>query len=152
MIDLRIISFEEKYRDDLIYMVLSAKNALGRVPRLNEDFLHISKSYFELGHPFWIALDEFDRVIGCIGTRCDEEGKLFLSHLYVKFDCKRHGIGSQLLQLAEDSAKERGYQEVHVHLGKEYLESHYFYPKHGYVEYQEWYMKKSLVSEESKSL
>ena len=34
---MKIIEFEDKYRDDMIYMVLDAKNALGRVPRLNEE-------------------------------------------------------------------------------------------------------------------
>ena len=141
---MKIITFEEKYRDDMIYMVLSAKNALGRVPRLNNDLLDIKSNYFDKGHPFWIALDEFDRVIGCIGTRTDENNNLFLSHLYVEFDFKRHGIGGKLVELAENSARERGYKEVHVHLGKEYLESHIFYPKHGYKEYKELYMKKEL--------
>ena len=141
---MKIISFEEKYRDDMLFMVLSAKNALGRVPRLNEDLLDVRKNFLEKGHPFWLAIDEFDRVIGCIGTRTDEEGNLFLSRLYVKFDCKRHGIGSKLLELAENSARERGYKEIHVHLGKDYLESHIFYPKRGYVEYKESYMKKEL--------
>ncbi len=141
---MRIITFEEKYRDDMIFMVLSAKNAIGRIPKLNEDLLDIKANYFDKGHPFWIALDEFDRVIGCIGTREDDEGNIFLSHLFVKYDLKRHGIGSKLLELAEKSVRERGYKEVHVHLGKDYLESHIFYPKHGYVEYKELYMKKDL--------
>ena len=141
---MKIIPFEEKYRDDMIYMVLSAKNALGRVPRLNEELLDIKKNYFDKGHFFWLAINEFDRVIGCIGTRNDEDGNLFLSHLYVRFDLKRQGIGSKLLLIAEKFAKEKGYSEVHVHLGKDYLESHIFYPKHGYVEYKELYMKKIL--------
>ena len=140
---MKIINFEEKYRDDMIFMVLSAKNALGRVPRLNEDLLDIKNNYFDKGQPFFIALDEFDRVIGCIGTKIKDE-KLFLSRLYVKFDFKRHGIGSKLLELAENSARERGYKEIHVYLGQEYLESHIFYPKHGYVEYKDLYMKKIL--------
>ncbi len=141
---MKIIEFEDKYRDDMIFMVLSAKNALGRVPRLNEDLLDIKTNYFDKGHPFWIALDEFDRVIGCIGTKTKEDGNIYLSHLYVKFDFKRHRIGSKLLELAENSARERGYKEIHVHLGREYLESHIFYPKHGYVEYKELYLKKEL--------
>lgn len=141
---MRIIDFEEKYRDDMIFMVLSAKNALGRVPKLNEDLLDIQKNYFDKGQPFWIVLNEFDRVIGCIGTKIDNEGKIFLSRLYIKFDYKRHGIGAKLLELAEKSAKDRGYKEIHVHLSKEYLESHLFYPKHGYIEYKESYMKKSI--------
>ena len=62
----------------------------------------------------------------------------------IKFDLKRHGIGSKVLEIAESSAKERGYNEIRVHLGKEYLESHIFYPKHGYIEYKELYMKKEL--------
>ena len=48
------------------------------------------------------------------------------------------------LKIAEDSAKERGYKEIHVHLGKEYLESHFFYPKYGYEEYKDLYMKKKI--------
>ena len=33
---MRIIEFEKKYRDDMIYKVLSAKNAIDRIPRLND--------------------------------------------------------------------------------------------------------------------
>lgn len=51
----------------------------------------------------------------------DENGTLFLSHLYVKFDFKRYDIGGKLLELAEKSARERGYKE-----------------------YKELYMKKAL--------
>ena len=51
---MRIIPFEEKYRDDMIFMVLEAKNALGRVPRLNEDLLDIQKNYLD------------SRIISCI--------------------------------------------------------------------------------------
>lgn len=140
----KIIIFEEKYRDDLIYMVLSAKNALGRIPKLNEDLLDVKKNYFDKGQSFWIALDEFERVIGCVGTKLDEDGNIFLSRLYVKYDLKRHGIGSKLLELAENWARDNGYSEIYVHLGNEYLESKIFYPKHGYVEYKELYMKKTL--------
>ena len=36
---MKIIPFEESYRDDLIFMILQAKDALGRKPGLNEDLL-----------------------------------------------------------------------------------------------------------------
>ena len=55
---MKIITFEEKYRDDLIFMILEAKDALGRVPGLNEDLLDIQKSYMDNGGMFWIAIDE----------------------------------------------------------------------------------------------
>ncbi len=38
---MRIIAYEDRYRDDLIFMILEAKNALGRVPGLNSDMLDI---------------------------------------------------------------------------------------------------------------
>ena len=141
---MKIIPFEEKYRDDMIYMVLNAKNAIGRIPHINDDLLDIQGHYFDKGQPFWIALDDNDRVIGCIGTKLDSDGNLFLSHLFVQYDLKRQGIGSQLLEVAENSARKRGYQEIHVHLGKDYLESHVFYPKKGYVAYKDYYLKKTL--------
>ena len=140
---MKIIQYEEKYRDDMIYMVLSAKDAIGRIPRINEDLLDIKANYFDKGHPFWLAIDENNRVIGCIGTK-EKDSKIFLSHLFVKPELKRQGIGSKLLETAETSAKERGYQEIHIHLGKDYLESHIFYPKKGYIEYNKLYMKKEL--------
>ena len=60
---MKIISFEEKYRDDMIYMVLNAKNAIGRIPKLNEDLLDVKKNFFDKGHPFWLALDELNGVL-----------------------------------------------------------------------------------------
>ena len=41
--------YEEKYRDDLVFMVLQAKDALGRIPSINADLLDINAYYFELG-------------------------------------------------------------------------------------------------------
>ena len=64
---MKIIKYEDKYRDDMIFMILEAKNALGRVPGLNEDLLDIKKNYLDVGDMFWLAIDEHDRVIGSIG-------------------------------------------------------------------------------------
>ena len=44
--------YEEKYRDDLIFMVLQAKDALGRKPTINKDLLDIRKNYFDSGDMF----------------------------------------------------------------------------------------------------
>ena len=64
---MKIIPYEDKYRDDMIFMILEAKNALGRVPGLNEDLLDIKKYYLDKGDMFFIAVDENDRVIGSVG-------------------------------------------------------------------------------------
>ena len=42
---MKIIEYSSQYRDDMIFMVLEAKNALGRIPHLNEDLLDIQGHY-----------------------------------------------------------------------------------------------------------
>lgn len=143
---MRIIAYQEKYRDDMIFMVLEAKNALGRVPRLNGDLLDIPGAYLNRGDMFWLALDEHDRVIGCVGYNSMEKStEVKLHRLYVKAALKRQGIGSALLRTAEEYVKAQGKTAVCVHLGgREYFASRSFYPKHGYVEIGPDCMKKEL--------
>ena len=47
--------YEDKYRNDMISMVLQAKAALGRPSSLNEDLLDIKANYFQRGDMFWVA-------------------------------------------------------------------------------------------------
>ena len=140
--------YEEKYKDDLITMVWQAKEALGRVPTINPDLYDIVANYFNKGTAFWIAVDDNDRVVGCVGyskTECPTEA--FLHRLFVKPTEKHKGIGTALLQMAEKEMRENGITIAHVHLGEpkeQWFESYSFYPKHGYLEYAPRYMKKEL--------
>ena len=140
--------YEEKYRDDLIFMVLEAKDALGRVPTINPDLLDVNANYFDKGSLFWLAIDERDRVVGCIGYSLTEVAdEAFLHRLFVKPSMKRQGIGSTLLSTAENAMRERGIKVAHVHLGEpreQWFESYSFYPKHGFSEYAPRYMRKEL--------
>lgn len=141
-----IIPYDEKYRDDMIFMVLEAKNALGRVPRLNDDLLDVKKNYIDTGDMFWLAIDEHDRVIGCVGyNSIPETTEVKLHRLYIKATRKRQGIGTRLLHTVELHLRQQGKTAAYVHLGgKDYFESHSFYPKHGYQEYAPSMMKKEL--------
>ena len=141
-----ISPYDEKYRDDMIFMVLQAKDALGRIPRLNEDLLDVQKNYIDTGDMFWLAIDENDRVIGCVGYKSiPGTTEVRLHRLYIKVDRKRQGIGTGLLQTVEQYLRRQGKTAAHVHLGgKEYFESRQFYPKHGYVAYEADRMRKEL--------
>ena len=140
--------YEEKYRDDLIFMVLQAKDALGRKPAINEDLLDIKTNYFERGDMFWIAVNEDDRVIGCVGySRIENTSEAYLHRLFVKASEKRGGIGTALLHVAEDEMRSKGIEVSLVHLGQpkeQWFESYVFYPKHGYSEFKPRYMRKDL--------
>ena len=145
---MKIIPFEESYRDDLIFMILQAKDSLGRKPGLNEDLLDIKSNYFDKGGKFWIAIDENDRVIGSIGyVRVDGANEAFIHRLFVKSAKKRKGIGTTLLMVVEECMKNNKILVSKVHLGSpkaDWYESYSFYLKHGYEEYEERYMKKLL--------
>lgn len=144
---MQIIKFEPEYRDDLIFMILEAKNALGRVLGLNEDLLDIQKNYFDIGDMFWIAIDDNNRVIGSVGySSVENSSDVVLHRLFVKHNLKHQGIGTALLNTAEQYLKAIGKKAVIVHLGNKehFYESWNFYPKHGYVEYEPNYMRKDL--------
>ena len=113
-----IITYNEKYRDDMIFMVLEAKDALGRVPRLNEDLLDVQGSYIDTGDMFWLAIDEHDRVIGCIGyNSIPGTTEVKLHRLYIKAARKHQGIGTRLLHTVERHLRENSKTAAHVHLG-----------------------------------
>ena len=79
-----IKNYDESYRDDLIFMVLQAKDALGRKPTINEDLWDIKANYLDRGDMFWIAVDENDRVIGCVGySKIVGTTEAFLHRLFV---------------------------------------------------------------------
>ena len=145
---MEIKPYEEAYRDDLIFMVLQAKDALGRKPTINTDLLDLKANYFDRGDMFWVAVNEDDRVVGSIGySKTDTPSEAFLHRLYVKASEKRKGIGTKLLQTAESEMRKQGIAVSLVHLGspkEQWFESYSFYPKNGYREYAPGYMRKEL--------
>lgn len=145
---MKIIEFNETHRDDTIFMVLQAKDALGRKPSINPDLLDVKSNYIDRGDMFLLAIDENDRVIGCGGfSRIPGTNEAFVHRLYVKASEKRKGIGSALLERIEAEMKTRGIAVSKVHLGEpreQWFESYAFYPKHGYAGYEPRYMKKEL--------
>jgi len=129
-----IIPFQEKYRDDTIFCLLSAKDALGSIPNLNEDVLHIQEYYFDKGDMFWIALDNNQRVIGMLGTDTVSTAEMWLRRLFIKPELKRNGLGSALFSVAEDYAIAKGISLIHTRFPDSYIEASKFYPAKGFVE------------------
>ena len=108
------------------------------MPRLNEDLLDIRANYLERGDEFWLALDEDGRVIGSVGySRVPETKEAVVHRLYVKASLKHTGVGTALLQTAEEGMRRKGITLSRLHLGEpreQWFESYAFYPKHGYRE------------------
>lgn len=126
-----IIPFAPTYRDDLIFMILSAKDALGRIPSLNADLLDIETNYFARGDMFWIAVANC-RVVGTIGTLTRSPNDVWLKRLYVKPSDKRRGIGRALVGKIEIFARERNAIRLHTRFPDTYTEAALFYPAIGF--------------------
>ena len=144
---MKIVVYEEKYRDDMIFMVLQAKDALGRVPRLNEDLLDIRANYLDKGDMYWLALSNEDRVIGCVGySAIPGTDEVWLHRFYVKAALKGQGIGSALYARVEDHIRAQGKSAIRVHLGGQgYEASRGFYLHRGYYyDGDAEHMRKSL--------
>jgi len=132
----KIIPYAPRYRDDMIFCCLLAKDALGDVPRLREDLLDVQANYLDRGDGFWLAVDAHDRVVGMVGTHTVSADALWLKRLFIKPSCKRQGIGSALLRTAEDFARARGVACIHTRFNDDYHEAARFYPAMGFVEAQ----------------
>lgn len=132
--NINIIPFQNKYRDDAIFCVLLAKDGMGRKPGLNEDMLDIEKNYFQTGNMFWVAIDENDRVVGTIGVKIVSATDMWLKRLFVKPQMKRLGIGSQLVSFAEQFANENGIKYIHTRFLNDFMEAPLFYSASGFVE------------------
>ena len=128
-----VIPFQDKYRDDMLYCLLSAKDAIGRQPSINEDLLDIQGNYFAKGDIFWLAVNENERVVGMLGVHVVSLTDIWLKRLYVKPSQKRMGIGSMLLAQAEDFAVSKGMKKIHTRFSDDYKEAAMFYPSKGFV-------------------
>ena len=144
----KVVPFGVQHRDEMIYMILRAKEAVGHPPKINEDLLDINKYYFDRGDAFFVALDDSGRVIGCGGySRIDATDEAFVHRLYVTPELKNCGIGTELLNAIEAAMLAKGIRVAKVHLGtpaEKWREAYNFYPKHGYREYAPGYMQKTL--------
>lgn len=145
---MKIIPYNDKYRQALIQMIKEVKIALGLKAEVREDLYDIQTSYLDRGDNFLIVLDDEAQIAGCLGYSiiCDTD-EAFLHRFYIRKDCKRQGIGSKLLAYTERELRQRGIRTIRVHLGapREIWHASYaFYAKHGYVEYEPRYVKKEI--------
>ena len=143
-----IIVYDDAYKEKMIAMVQEARLALKLESGVRADLYDVKANYLDRGDGFFLALDDGDNVVGCLGFSVIGKGdEAFLHRFYVKASLKRQGIGSGLLQKAEEEMRKRGVSISRVHLGEPretWFESYAFYPKHGYREYAPRYMMKEL--------
>lgn len=143
--EFKIVQYKDCYRDDMIFMVLSAKDALKKIPSINPDLLDIKTNYIDKGDMFWVAVGENNRVVGCVGYETIKPQEARLHRLYVKPELKRQGVGTALLNVVAKHVKEKGYNKISIHTGDEsYWESKLFYKTQGFEEVAPYILEKDI--------
>jgi len=137
---MKIECFEDKYRDDMIFMVLGAKDSMGQIPRLNNDLLDIRANYLDEGDMFWVALNDKDRVVGCLGFNRLNSSQVKLHRFFVKDE----KAAPALLDCCEKYLESSCIREITAHLSDLPSSFKALFENRGYVEYQPYWMKKVI--------
>lgn len=82
--------------------------------RLAEEIAGLPGPYASPTGRLYIAYDAEDRPIGCIGVRPHEGPRAEIKRLYVRPEARGTGLGSALIALAIDAARQLGYHEALV--------------------------------------
>ncbi|MDR3263664.1 MAG: GNAT family N-acetyltransferase [Clostridiales bacterium] len=138
-VDISIIPYEQKYRGDMLFCFLAAKDAIATGYAsdkvhglyLKDDLLDIGANYIQCGDVFYLAIDRRDRVVGMLGTKTVSPTDLWLKRFFVKPELKGQGIGSKLLAVVEKYAADKGITTVHTRFADSYLEAARFYSAKG---------------------
>jgi ribosomal protein S18 acetylase RimI-like enzyme len=80
----------------------------------------------------WVA--EVDGAIAGLLVLVVYPGYLLIENIAVQPSEQRRGIGSRLLELAEDEARANGLGEIRLYTNEGMTENLAFYPRHGYRE------------------
>jgi ribosomal protein S18 acetylase RimI-like enzyme len=81
-----------------------------------------------------IAFSENERIVGIAVIRKIDQNSVELAGIIVQEDAKGKGIGTKLLKMAIDSAKELGFRTVHVKTETNNRNAISFYKKNGFID------------------
>ena len=139
MNDVKIITFDKQYKNQVISLILYIQNIENRIDLSLEeqpDLNDIHASYIANGGGFWVALDDNDTVIGTIGLQIKENRCGVLKKLFVeqKYRGREIGLSAQLFEHLLDHAISSNLSTIILDTPASAKRSHSFYKKMGFVE------------------
>lgn len=152
-----LINNTKKYLFDKI----NEEFGLSYIPEYHYDIVNLEKTYITpKRNSFYIALNSDNEIIGTLGIRgYDKNFEIFkgnysqdrtasLWRTYIDKEYKRHKIGTKLVSIAEEFAKNHNYKEIYLHTQKDLIEGYYFWSSLNYIktieEYDTIHMEKKL--------
>lgn len=131
---LQIETYSEKYRDEIISLILDIQNNEAKIDLPLEeqpDLLDIHSCYQQKGGEFWVALSD-GKVIGTIGLLLREQSWAIMKKFFVKREFRSQKIGLALYQELLQFAKAAGVLHIILDTPSVAHASHRFYEKSGF--------------------
>lgn len=117
---------------DLVLDILNVEYGMALMLDELPDLVDIHQTYRQSGTGnFWIAEDG-ERIVGCIGVLCLEEGHYELRRMYVHSAWRGQGIAQRLLELAFQWCARKGAVHLWLETNAAWRAAHHIYEKHGF--------------------
>ncbi len=131
---MEIIRFEEKYKADVISLILDIQNNEAKINlsiQEQPDLYDIEDAYINNGGDFWLAIDNGE-IVGTIGLMKIDKDWGALKKFFVRADHRSKKVGLALYEALLDFAKDKGYRHIILDTPSVATKSHNFYERAGF--------------------
>jgi ribosomal protein S18 acetylase RimI-like enzyme len=129
--DLKNNEYNIKNIQDFLFAQIKQEYGYGYIEEYHQDIKYLKEYYkYPKRNNFFIALNEKNEMIGTIGIReydktyevfkglYSKESTASIWRLFVHKNCRRIGVGTQLVKTAEKFIDEKNYNEIYLHTHK----------------------------------
>ena len=128
----RIISYEDKYKDETIKLILPILEDEFDFDGIDRpDLWNIPEVYQQEKSDFWLAVVN-DKVVGTIALKNYGDGRGYLKRMYVDQSMRRQGLGQKLFNHLVEFAKHHSFRKIYVGTEEEFAGALQFYQKNGF--------------------
>lgn len=131
---------------EFLFMMIKKEMGYGYVPKWHQDIMNMEEYYISSErNNFFVAYLETGEIIATIGLRAYDKDFPKFRHLYSKDTTssiwrlfvdekyRRCGLASKMFSIAENFAKEEGYDEIYLHTHKTLPGAVEFWTKMGFI-------------------
>ncbi len=131
---MKIIKYHNRYQEQIFDLILNIKINEEKIRYIKRhDLWTIKKSFL----CFYLAIDNDNEVVGCIGLKKIDNESVLLSRFYVRFDCRRKGIGEKLFNKVIEFCLKHKFKDIYLGVDEVSKTGIAFYIKHGFKEITE---------------
>ncbi|MCM1265690.1 MAG: GNAT family N-acetyltransferase [Candidatus Gastranaerophilales bacterium] len=131
---MQIQTYQEKYKEEIINLILNIQNNESKVNLSIDDqpdLCDINKYYIENDGNFWIATDNNDNVIGTLALM-KEDNYAILKKIFIEPQHRGNGLSEKLFEQFIKHCKAKNIQAIILDTPSVCKRAHSFYIKHNF--------------------